>query len=592
MSNPTTEELVKEWLRLDKEGETRREIQELWDNNDISELESRLRQRIEFGTADKIQAGFSRMNSLTIIQASQGLAAYVSHGNPEAKIKGVVIGHDHRHNSEHWAKLTATIFLSYGFNVYLFQGLVHTPLVPFSVSMLRAACGVMITASHNPKNDNGYKVYWENGVQIIAPHDHGIANAIKDNLEPCTWDTRALQTSPLLHDKTEEIKDAYFRYLKSLSQSSDRNPSTTITFVCTAMHGVGHYYASRAFLVFGFPLFTPLKTQQDPDPDFPTVKFPNPEEKGALDLALKEAERVHADYVMAQDPDADRFTASERNPDGTWKVFSGDMLGAIFAARTLEIYRASGKPISKLAMVASTVSSRMLEAMANKEGFKFSECLTGFKYIGNTALDLIKEGYEVPFAYEEAIGFMFGSEIRDKDGIAATVFFAELVVYLHQQGLTAAHYLNQLYSKYGYFQTSNSYFICRSPPTIDRIFARLRHYYSGDESGYKKYPREIGDMRIVWIRDLTLGYDSANPPTYAPSLPLSSGHMIQFRATSKSGTESIMLTLRTSGTEPKIKYYLEGRGHDITLVQRILTRIVDVLTAEWVQVTQNDLILP
>jgi len=255
----------------------------------------------------------------------------------------------------------------------------------------------------------------------------------------------------------------------------------------------------------------------------------------------------------------------------------------------LDQYKASGKPVDKLAMVASSVSSKMIEAMASAEGFKFAECLTGFKYIGNTALVLEQQGYEVPFGYEEAIGFMFGSEIRDKDGVAASVVFAELVTALHRQGKTASSHLQGLYERYGYFQTDNSYFICTEPDIIKRIFARIRNYDGTASPTQPSYPRTIADLTISSIRDLTIGYDSTNPPTFKPTLPLSSGQMIQFRAESRSDGTKITLTVRTSGTEPKIKYYLEGSGTDAEQVAKLLPKVVAELGAEWLQADTNGL---
>ncbi|KAJ8508538.1 hypothetical protein ONZ45_g9204 [Pleurotus djamor] len=418
--------LVEEWLALDKNEVTRAEIQKLWDDANVDELEKRMRKRIEFGTAGlrgRMEAGWSRMNDLIIIQASQGLCAYVLANVTDARSKGIVVGHDHRHHSKHWAELTASVFLVNGVKAYLYRDLVHTPMVPFGVKTLKAACGVMITASHNPKDDNGYKVYWENGVQIIGPHDVGISTSIKANLRPQTWDTSIINTSELCTDPTQEMQEAYFAALSKLCLYKSLNSDDPVKFVNTSMHGVSDPFITRGFEIFGLPPPVKVEEQQMPDPDFPTVPFPNPEEKGALDLAIATAEREGAQYVLAQDPDSDRFAAAEKGPDGKWIVFTGDQLGALFAARELDIYKKSGKPIDKLAMVASTVSSKMIEAIAHVEGFKFVECLTGFKFIGNTALNLVEQGYEVPFGYEEAIGYMFGTEIRDKDGVAATVSF-------------------------------------------------------------------------------------------------------------------------------------------------------------------------
>ncbi|KAI6167200.1 hypothetical protein EDD17DRAFT_1543402 [Pisolithus thermaeus] len=588
------EQLVNEWLRLDPNPITRDEIRRLWDQRKTDELERRMRTRIEFGTAGlrgKMEAGWARMNDLIIIQASQGLCAYVLRSVPEASIRGVVVGHDHRHNSELWANLTAQVFISNNVKVYFHRGFVHTPMVPFSVKRLNAACGVMITASHNPKDDNGYKVYWENAVQIIAPHDVGIAESILQNLEPRLDNMPDVYTSPLCVDCSDSMRESYFTLIQGLVTAQVTHPSAK--FVNTSMHGVSDPFISEAFRRTGFTPCIPVEKQRLPDPDFPTVMFPNPEEKGALDLAISEATASGANYVLAQDPDADRFTAAERGTDGSWFLFTGDQLGALFASHVLSKYKAAGKPLGKLAMIASTVSSRMVEAMARVEGFKFVDCLTGFKFIGNTALDLVGAGYEVPFGYEEAIGFMFGSEIRDKDGVAATVMFAELVAEVQRRGLTVRGYLDELYQRYGYFETKNSYFVCSDPVTIDHIFWGIRHFQESDST--VRYPASIAGLTVNSVIDLTAGYgyDSTNAPSYQPRLPLSSGHMVQFRAQSTNDPDiKIVLTVRTSGTEPKIKYYLEGSAKDRQKLAGVLDLIVKDLADVWMKAPEYGLRTP
>ncbi|TFY70333.1 hypothetical protein EVG20_g2671 [Dentipellis fragilis] len=563
--------LVKEWLRIDQNPDTRKQIEQLWNEQDLGELDKRMSKRIEFGTAGlrgRMEAGWSRMNDLVIIQAAQGLCAYVIEHVKNATERGVVIGHDHRYHSEHWAALTASAFIACGVKVHLLHGLVHTPMIPFSVKKLSAACGVMITASHNPKDDNGFKVYWENAVQIISPHDQGIAQAILENLEPKTWDTETIALSDNCIDLTDSLIEAYHLYLQTLCHSRTLNAKCNVKFVNTSMHGVSHPFVTRAWNDFSFPPFITVEEQQNPHPDFPTLKFPNPEEKGALaslDLAIATADREGAMYILAQDPDADRFSAAERGPSGEWNIFTGDQIGALFASRVLELHKSSGKPIGNLAMVASTVSSKMLEAMAKVEGFWFVECLTGFKFIGNMALTLEAQGYEVPFGYEEAIGFMLASEIKDKDGVAATIFFAELVAMAHAQGKT----------------TSNGYFICNDPKIINKIFQHLRNFSTESTGNMLHYPTLIANLKITSIRDLTTGYDSANPPTYKATMPLSSGHMIQFRASD--ANVKIALTIRTSGTEPKIKYYLEGNGKDAALVDHILQNVIRELGDSWLE---------
>ncbi|KAK7043778.1 hypothetical protein VNI00_008390 [Paramarasmius palmivorus] len=435
-------------------------------------------------------------------------------------------------------------------------------------------------------------VYWENAVQIIDPHDKGISKAIHANLIPNTWSTEEVYSSPNCLDVTQAMTEAYFESLNDLklpgfNETSAHNASR---FVNTSMHGVGHPFVSKALENLRIS-FTPVSEQKDPDPDFPTVAYPNPEEKGALDLALATADSNNLDYVLAQDPDADRFSAAEKQASGEWATFTGDQLGVIFAGHVLEAFRQKSEaPLNKLAMVASTVSSKMIEAIAEREGFKFTECLTGFKYIGNTALDLVKQGYHVPFGYEEAIGFMFGTEVRDKDGVAATVMFVQIIQMLRSQGRTVKSYLDSLYERYGYFLTSNDYFICKDPTIIDRIFKKIRNYNSANlEDADRDYPKEIAGLQVTSVVDLTTGYDSTNPPTYKPTLPISSGHMIQFRARRASDGSKIVLTIRTSGTEPKIKYYLEGSGKDKSVVSELLPRVVEELGNQWMEADQNKL---
>ncbi|KAJ3854843.1 hypothetical protein EV368DRAFT_35994 [Lentinula lateritia] len=589
-SSTPLKELVDAWLQLDQNEVTRSEIQNLWEQGDTNELERRMRPRIEFGTAGlrgKMEAGWARMNDLIIIQASQGFCHYVLNEVQGAKSRGIVIGYDHRYNSERWGHLTAAAFLENGVKVYLYRGIVHTPLVPFDEKKLNAACGVMITASHNPKHDNGYKVYWENAVQIISPHDEGISGSIRANLTPKAWPIEPAHVCDNCLDVTDEIKRAYLLEIQNLKLLQYTPSTDPLRFVNTSMHGVSHPVVTDALKIFSITV-DPVKEQMDPDPEFPTVPFPNPEEKGALDLAIAQAKSCNANYVLAQDPDSDRFSACEIHPTGGVTIFTGDQLGTIFAARVFETYRDSGKSLSKLAFVASTVSSKMVEAIAEREGFKFVECLTGkllwFKYIGNTALDLVKQGYEVPFGYEEAIGFMFGSTIRDKDGVAASVIFAQLAEILHSQRKTVTSYLEDLYKRYGYFKTSNSYFICNNPGIIDAIFARLRNY-NGQKSG-ADYPKNIAGAEITGVVDLTTGFDSTNPPTYQPSMPLSSGHMIQFRGELKSNGTKIVLTIRY------VKYYLEGNGTDDQVVLELLARVVSELGDDWMQASKYDLSHP
>ncbi|KAI8092267.1 Phosphoglucomutase/phosphomannomutase [Gilbertella persicaria] len=539
-----------------------------------------------------MEAGFSRMNDLTVLQASQGLAVYIENNVKDAKVRGVVVGHDHRHHSSDFARLTAAAFLQRGIKVWFYKDLVHTPLVPYTIKKLKAAAGVMITASHNPKDDNGYKVYWENACQIIPPHDEGIAASIQQHLEPWGWEYNLVDTSDLVSDPTDlGVIDSYFNEVQALCRNKADNQATRIKFVYTAMHGVGTPFAERAFGCFDLPAFVPVQEQVRPDPDFPTVAFPNPEEgKGALTLAIQTAERVGGHIILANDPDADRLAIAEKQPDGEWIIFTGNQIGSILGAASFEKAMTAGLKPDQLAMVASTVSSKFLARMAQVEGFTFEESLTGFKWIGNTAMRLEQEGLKVVFSYEEAIGFTIGDIVKDKDGVSALGFFAEWAVQLYKRGLTAYQYLEELYQKYGYFVSENSYFICDDKQKIAKIFERIRF---GDQKqadasskyGYKlDYPTTVGGYKVTGIRDLTVGYDSSKP-NHEPTLPVSSSsEMITF-----SLENNTVFTIRTSGTEPKIKYYSELRGESEEQAKIDLHRVVEAIGDELMEYQKNGL---
>ena len=394
--------------------------------------------RIGFGTAGlraEMKPGPMGMNDLTVCQAAQGLAKYclekqqerIQQQNDEPPKKlCAVVGYDHRSHptlrisSLSFAILTAIVFAEAGIDCLLLHNFVLTPLVPFCIQKLGAACGVMITASHNPRQDNGYKVYDFDACQIRSPTDKAIASHISQNLEP--WkdyrsiieerqrqypDDPCLGLSDL--EATSKLLDDYFSSLeqsglRTLIRHEEIKAMKPPSFAYTAMHGIGHPFAKRSFEVFGLSPFQAVPEQQHPDPSFPTVPFPNPEEKGALDLAKTFAEKQNCDIVLANDPDADRLAVAEKNRStGIWRTFSGDQIGTMLG---LWIWKRIGKHSQKpVSMCTSTVSSKMLAEIGRIEGFHVEESLTGFKWIGSRSAELQAEGYRHLFGYEEAIGF-------------------------------------------------------------------------------------------------------------------------------------------------------------------------------------------
>ena len=511
--------------------------------------------RIGFGTAglrSSMTPGPLGMNDLVVIQTAQGLASYLIQcqkgvSNDDSTPITAVVGYDHRANSnfslssKQFAMYTKLVFESKGISCTLLDGYVATPILAFAVGHLHASVGIMVTASHNPKQDDGYKVYWKDGCQIRPPIDAGIASAIEEEENLVPWSDYGEQLRALVKDgdvvyregdcyglsspkETRIIEDAYYQAIRDsglaveVNEGSDHQPPL---FAYTAMHGVGLPYATRSFSTFGLKPFLPVPSQQYPDANFTTVPFPNPEEKGALDQAMKYAEENKCDIVLANDPDADRLSVAEFNKiEGKWTVFTGDQIGSLLGHWLWEtIGKNSKEPV---AMCASTVSSKILSAMGQTEGFLFEETLTGFKWIGSRALSLQNEGYKVLLGYEEAIGFSCGGIIPDKDGISALGVIATMAHSVYAKGETLNSHQQKIYLRYGEFCSDNGYFRCDDPAIVKKIMEQMRN-------GGKYFDR-VGTYEVDSVRDLgSPGYDS-QAVDKKPTLPTSSSSpMISFR---------------------------------------------------------------
>lgn len=588
------DEKISQWVKWNKNEMFQKELDKIIEAKDVVTLKKLFLKRLEFGTAGlrgRMGPGYSQMNDLVIIQTAQGLLKYLIKNQSDFTEKGIVIGYDGRYNSKRFANLTATVFLNYGAPVYLFSKVCPTPFVPFSITKFHTAAGVMVTASHNPKDDNGYKVYWSNGAQIITPHDKGIASSIEENLEPdnASWDTSVMDNCDKLIDPLNDIMKDYYDKMKSNLINSSLNNVAPFRITYTAMHGVGYPYIVEAFKQANFKDVIPVKEQVEPDPEFSTVEFPNPEEgKSSLKLAMSTADANDSKLILANDPDADRLAVAEKLSDGTWKVFTGNEIGAMLGWWLMYTYKI-GRPhfnYRNVYTLSSTVSSKIVKTIALAEGFSFEETLTGFKWMGNRSYDLMKKGKLVLFAFEEAIGFMCGSSVLDKDGISAAVHVAELAAYLYTKNSTLNAQLEEIYSRYGYHISDDSYFHCYEPDVLKSIFDSLRNY-KGEKS---RYPESLldGKYKIVSIRDLTTGYDSSQPDKRA-KLPVSSStQMITFNF-----DNGLVLTLRTSGTEPKLKYYAElcasSTIQDKDALKSTLKEMVNCVIKEFLQPDKNNL---
>uniref|UniRef100_A0A9J7YZZ9 Phosphoglucomutase 2 n=1 Tax=Cyprinus carpio carpio TaxID=630221 RepID=A0A9J7YZZ9_CYPCA len=625
------DQAVTQWLQYDKNPKTAAAVRTMVKDRAMSELQKCFGACMEFGTAGLRAAmgpGVSCMNDLTIIQTTQGFCVYLEQCFTDLKQRGVVIGFDARAHppsggsSKRFACLAASVLISRGVPVYLFSDITPTPYVPFTVSHLGLCAGVMVTASHNPKQDNGYKVYWANGAQIIPPHDKGIAAAIEQNLEPWpkSWDTDGALQSSLLNDPYQDIHREYCQTIQQHCFHRELNKNTKVKVVHTSVHGVGHIFVQAAFKAFDLQPPYAVEEQKDPDPEFPTVKYPNPEEgEGVLTLSFALADKEGATVILANDPDADRLAIAEKQESGQWRVFSGNELGALLGWWIFQCWKQQkedGKAsIKDVYMLSSTVSSKILRAIAVKEGFHFEETLTGFKWMGNRAKELLDQGKTVLFAFEEAIGYMCSPAVLDKDGVSAAAIAGEFVSYLASKNRTLSHQLRSIYEeyvsqniaidisniyvlylvvdhyfhivslffRYGYHISKNSYFICHDQDTIKRLFERLRNY-----DGKNSYPKECGGFAITAVRDLTTGYDSNQPDNKAVLPTSKSSQMITF--TFANGG---VATMRTSGTEPKIKYYTElcaaPGNSDLNQLKTELDNLVDAIVEHFYQPEKNNL---
>lgn len=551
-----------DWLQWDKNVKTRQDIVDLIKAKDVEKLSKKLLTRQSFGTAGIraiMEAGFNGLNDLVIIQTSQGLAKYLAILAGPDRVqwsKNVVIGYDGRYNSYRFAKLTARAMLQCGFKVYLFSKVVPTPFIPFTIGLLQSAAGVMVTASHNPKEYNGYKVYLDKGTQILSPHDQNIQSHILESLVPWNekmWNTDSLtyESEPNMIDPLEKVMEEYYRALVQSATQTNIVADSNLRVVYTGLHGVGHDYLTEAFKRLNFKNYFPVLSQKDPDPEFPTVVFPNPEEgQGVLDEAMKTAAESNSSLIIVNDPDSDRTAAAELNGN-EWRVFNGNEIGALLGWWLWHQFRGnpanSSVPNTECYMISSAVSSKILETISKKEGFNWCETLTGFKWMGNEGFTLHGQGKRVLLAFEEAIGFMVGTNVFDKDGISGAATMLQMAAYLHSKKSSLLAQLNQIYRTYGFHFSINSYYICHDPDKTNRIFNRI-----ADLNGPNTYINEVNGIKVVRVRDLNRGYDSSTSDK-KPVLPTSSS---SFMLTLYFENGSV-ITFRTSGTEPKIKYYSE-----------------------------------
>lgn len=524
-------DVVREWIADDPDPVTAAELEALLDAQDWGELESRFTGLLQFGTAGlrgALAGGPARMNRAVVIRAAKGLVDFLREAVGTGRAPRLVIGFDARHNSEVFARDTAAVATAAGLETFLLPRPLPTPVLAFAVRHLEADGGVMVTASHNPPQDNGYKVYLGGevveeagrGVQIVPPFDSQIARKIAA--------VRAVADVPRAEsgwtELGEEILEEYLTGVAGLSDGGSRD----LSIVLTPLHGVGGGVVVDALRRVGFTDVHVVPEQAEPDPEFPTVVFPNPEEPGAIDLAVGLAREVGADLVIANDPDADRCALAVHDPRlGDWRMLHGDELGALLGAEVARRVTATGAPSSAV-LASSIVSSRLLGRIAAAAGLEHRQTLTGFKWIARVP--------GIAFGYEEAIGYCVAPElVRDKDGVSAAVVAAQLASRLKTEGRTLVDALDDLARRHGLYLTDQLSARFTDLAQIGATMARV----------LGSPPTTLLGSPVVEAVDLTLGTDEERlglPPTEG------------LRLVAEDGTRVI---IRPSGTEPKVKSYLE-----------------------------------
>ena len=533
------------WQQADPDPQTAEELGALLARCAQAELADRFGAALEFGTAGLrgvLGAGPNRMNRAVVRRTTAGLARYLKAQVPDAARRGVVVGRDGRLMSAEFAEDAARVLAAEGIPALVFGEPVPTPLAAFATIELQAAAGVMVTASHNPPEYNGYKVYWGNGAQIIPPHDKGIAAAIAE-VEPANQvrllDMDEARRSGLWRELGEEMARAYLERILSLRLFKEGTGALKLVY--TAMHGVGGRWVLAALERAGFSAVYPVAEQQEPDGRFPTVRFPNPEEPGAMDLARALAERVGADLVLANDPDADRLAVMARDGQGALRQLTGNEVGVLLGHYLLA--EASPRPSRPLA-VSTIVSSAQLGNIARKLGARYDETLTGFKWIANRAMALEhEEGAQFVFGYEEALGYTVGTVVRDKDGVGAALVFADLAAFCRARQMTVLSYLEDIQRRYGLYAASQR--------SVTLPGAQGAAAIAGIMAGFRAAPlSRVGELPVVEVRDYQAG--EARNSSGARRLSLPPSDVIAYELEGES-----RITLRPSGTEPKIKYYFE-----------------------------------
>ena len=545
------QERYRDWLlHLGEDDPLRQQLTDI--EHDENEIEERFYQNLAFGTAGlrgKVGAGTNRMNVYTVGKATQGIADYIRSYGQEAMDRGVVIAHDPRYFSKEFCQLACSIYAANGIRVYTFPDLRPTPQLAFMVRHLHTIAGINITASHNPKDYNGYKAYWEDGCQVSSAVADGMTECIEkvdiwNDIRHSDYDQMVAEGMITVLDETYDR--LYLDEIEGMAIHSGDEIDLSIPLVYTPLNGCGSIPFAQMLKDRGFNNWKIVPEQEMPDPEFTTVGYPNPEDPKAFALAEKYGREFGAELLMATDPDADRFAIEIRNDDGEYVPLNGNRTGYLLVRYVLEGHKTAGTLPKKGAMVKSIVTSNLSSKICEAYGVKMFESLTGFKNICGRIPYLHENGYTYLFGYEESVGYAVDENIRDKDGISAGMLVTEAAAYYRKQGKTLWNVLQDIYAEFGYVAELGTNLVLEGIAGSKRI-ARMMDWIHANQ------PEEVGGIPVVKIIDYTNGYEDI-PPQNAMRFFLEDGSWF---------------AIRPSGTEPKIKFYFYACGTSMEDAHRV-----------------------
>lgn len=543
-------DMYKRWLNFDED--TKNELLNL----DEKEIKERFYKELEFGTGGLrgiIGAGTNRMNVYTVRKATQGLANYIK--NKGIENASVAIAYDSRKFSDRFAKEAALVLNANGIKTYMYKELRPTPMLSFAVRYLKTTAGIVITASHNPKEYNGYKVYWSDGGQITEEHAEGILKEISkvDYDDILTMDFEKAVDLGLFNYIDDEVETAYINLVKGLTVNKDivEKAKNDLKIIYTPLHGTGNKPVRRVLEEIGYKNVYIVKEQENPDPNFSTVKYPNPEEHEVFKRAIEMAKELEADLIIGTDPDCDRVGVVVKNKEGEYIVLTGNQTGALLTHYILENLKTTGRMPKNPVVIKTIVTTEMARRIAKSYEVEVIDVLTGFKYIGEKIKEFEeKQSKDFVFGFEESYGYLSGTFVRDKDGVIASMLICEMAAFYKLKGMTLYEGLISLYEKYGYFKEDLKSITLEGiegSQRIKEIMDMLRN----------NPPKEIAEIKVREVKDYLKGIND---------LPKS--NVIQLVLDDDS-----IITARPSGTEPKIKFYFAARGKSYKDTEERLEKI-------------------